>query len=96
LKKSAATDLDHSNCPFQRSPRRWYHGLCDTTLTGAKRRITSAGTRGVVNDAIAVDFRELACALGFVARWCSAGDPPGFYQVREDEPTRSSSPLLGR
>jgi hypothetical protein len=57
-------------------------------LTGANRGTTPAGTRGVLNDAIAVYFREPACALGFVARRCIAGDPPGFYQVCEDEPVR--------
>ena len=27
-------------------------------------------------------------AVAFVARWLVSGDPPGFYQVREDEPPR--------
>jgi len=25
-------------------------------------------------------------ALGFVARWCVPGDPPGLYRGRDDEP----------
>ena len=46
--------------------------------------ICPAGTRGVVNDAIAVWLREAACGAAFVARWCVAGDR-GCYQMRDDE-----------
>jgi hypothetical protein len=50
--------------------------------------ITPAGTRGILNDAIAVYVNTPTCAVAFVARWCVPGDPPGFYQLREDEPER--------
>ncbi len=50
--------------------------------------ITPAGTRGISNDAIAVYMSGPTCAVAFVARWCVAGDPPGFYELRQDEPAR--------
>jgi hypothetical protein len=50
--------------------------------------ITPAGTRGVLNDAIAVYVNGPTCAVAYVARWCVPGDPPGFYEFREDEPER--------
>lgn len=50
--------------------------------------ITPSGTRGFLIDAIAVDVNTPTCAVGFVARWLVPGDPPGFYEVREDEPAR--------
>lgn len=50
--------------------------------------ITSAGTRGVPNDAVAVYVNTPTCAAAFVARWLVTGDPPGFYVLRPDEPAR--------
>jgi hypothetical protein len=50
--------------------------------------IAPTGTRGVLNDAIAVYMSGPACAVAFVARWCVPGDPPGFYAMRTDEPPR--------
>ena len=50
--------------------------------------ITPAGTRGVLNDAMAVYLNGPTCAVAFVARWCVSGDPPGFYHLRQDEPAR--------
>jgi hypothetical protein len=50
--------------------------------------IAPAGTRGILNDAMAVYVNTPTCAVAFVARWLVPGDPPGFYQVREDEPAR--------
>ena len=51
--------------------------------------IASAGTRGILNDAVAVYVNTPTCAVGFVARWCIPGDdPPGFYRLREDEPEK--------
>jgi hypothetical protein len=50
--------------------------------------IAPAGTRGTLNDAVAVYVNGPTCAVGFVARWCVPGDPPGFYALREDEPAR--------
>jgi hypothetical protein len=50
--------------------------------------ITSAGTRGVLNDAVAVYVNTPTCAVAFVARWLILAARRGFYQVREDEPAR--------
>ena len=50
--------------------------------------ITPAGTRGIRNDAIAVYMNGPTCAVAFVARWRIPGDPPGFYELRQDEPPR--------
>lgn len=52
--------------------------------------ITPAGTRGVQNDAIAIYMNTPTCAVAFVARWCIPGDPPGFYELRTEEPERRS------
>ena len=32
--------------------------------------MTAAGLRGVVNDTVAIYFRDAALAAAFVARWC--------------------------
>lgn len=49
--------------------------------------IAPAGMRGVVNDAMAVYFRDATLAAAFVARWCARpGDVAGFYSVRDDDP----------
>jgi hypothetical protein len=51
--------------------------------------MTPAGMRGVVNDAVAVYFRDATLAAAFVARWCAQTPPDtseGFFHVREDEP----------
>jgi len=50
--------------------------------------MTPAGVRGVVNDAVAVYVGTPTCAVAFVARWCVPGDPPGFYDLRRDDPER--------
>ena len=42
----------------------------------------------VVNDAVAVYVNTPTCAAAFVARWCVPGNPPGFYDLRQDEPAR--------
>jgi hypothetical protein len=47
-----------------------------------------SGMRSVVNDAFAVYVSNPTCAVAFVARWLVPGDPPGFYELREDEPPR--------
>jgi len=52
--------------------------------------MTPSGTRGPVNDAIAVYFADATIAAGFVARWCAghrAEAADGLFRVREDEPT---------
>jgi hypothetical protein len=51
--------------------------------------ITSTGRRMPMGqDAIAVYVGSPTCATAFVARWCVPGDPPGFYDLRRDEPER--------
>jgi hypothetical protein len=50
--------------------------------------IAPAGVRGGVNDAMAVYVGNPTCAAAFVARWCVPGDPPGFYDLRQQEPPR--------
>jgi hypothetical protein len=37
--------------------------------------ITPAGTRGVLNDAMAVYVNTPTCAVAFIARWLVPGDP---------------------
>jgi hypothetical protein len=59
--------------------------------------MTSAGVRGVVNDAVAVDFLDAALASAFVARWCQYRPPDvadGAFVVRDDDPAvrRSGHP----
>jgi hypothetical protein len=56
--------------------------------------IAPAGMRGVVNDAMAVYDNTPTCAVAFVARWLIPGDPPGFYELRPDEPVKIV-PLAG-
>jgi hypothetical protein len=62
----------------------WLDDNCGNT----RWAMTPAGTRGVLNDAMAVYVSNPTCAVAFVARWLVPGDPPGFYQLREDEPAR--------
>jgi hypothetical protein len=50
---------------------------------------TPAGLRGVVNDAVAIYFRDAALAAGFVARWCRQRAPEiaeGAFAIRDDDP----------
>jgi hypothetical protein len=52
--------------------------------------MTPSGTRGVVNDAVAVYFADATIAAGFVARWCAghrAETHNGLFEMRDDEPT---------
>ena len=59
--------------------------------------MTPSGLRGVVNDAVAVYFRDAALAGGFVARWCrvdSVATEEGAFHIRDDAPAaRRSAPL---
>jgi hypothetical protein len=53
--------------------------------------MTPSGIRGVVNDAVAVHFADVAIASAFVARWCQAHRveiADGLFRVREDEPAQ--------
>jgi hypothetical protein len=53
--------------------------------------IAPAEACGVVIDAIAVYVNTSRYAMGFVARWLVPSNPPGFYQMREDEPARATA-----
>src|SRR5207253_149394 len=51
--------------------------------------MTPSGIRGVVNDAVAVHFADVAIGSAFVTRWCQARRVEivnGLYRVRDDEP----------
>src|SRR5205823_3027171 len=51
--------------------------------------MTPSGTRGVLNDAVSIYFRDTALAGAFVARWCigyKVETAEGALRVREDEP----------
>jgi hypothetical protein len=57
--------------------------------------MTPSGIRGVVNNAVAVLFAEVAIASAFVRRWCRAQRVEivdGLYWVREDEPVARTEP----
>jgi hypothetical protein len=59
--------------------------------------MTPSGLRGVVNDAVAVYFRDANLASGFVARWCRGTQVEtveGAFQIRDDAPpARRTAPL---
>ncbi len=61
----------------------------DATCGADGWAMTPAGLRGVVNDAIAVYFRDATLAGAFAARWCRAGAPEimeGAFVLRTDAP----------
>jgi hypothetical protein len=52
--------------------------------------ITPSGSRGVINDAVAIYFADATLTSAFVARWCVGGKAEtvdGVFRVRDDEPT---------
>ena len=52
--------------------------------------ITPSGSRGVVNDSLAIHFADAPLASAFVARWCVGGKVEtvdGVFRVRDDAPT---------
>jgi hypothetical protein len=59
--------------------------------------MTPSGLRGVLNDAVAVYFRDAMLAGAFVARWCrfdKAESSDGAFRVRDDAPlARHAAPL---
>ena len=62
--------------------------------------MTPSGLRGVLNDAVAVYFRDAALAGGFVARWCRGGPAEtieGAFRIRDDAPRvrRAAAPDPG-
>jgi hypothetical protein len=52
--------------------------------------ITPSGMRGVINDAVAICFRDAALASAFVARWCAGSAVDVDDRVREDQPAARS------
>jgi hypothetical protein len=51
--------------------------------------ITPLGSRGIVNDALAIYFADATLAGAFVARWCVGGKVEtvdGVFRARDDEP----------
>jgi hypothetical protein len=51
--------------------------------------MTPSGSRGVVNDALAICLADATIASAFVARWCAghkAEAADGLFRVRDDEP----------
>jgi hypothetical protein len=51
--------------------------------------MTASGTRGVLNDALSIYFRDATLASAFVTRWCAgakAKTAGGVFQAGEDEP----------
>jgi hypothetical protein len=66
------------------------HAWLDDSCGADGWSMTPAGIRGVINDAVAVYFRDAILAAAFVARWCAPvprDTSEGFFHVREDEPT---------
>ena len=66
--------------------KAWLDGNCGADGWA----ITPSGTRGVLNDALSIYFRDPALTNAFVARWCvghNVKTAGGVFQVREDEPT---------
>ena len=59
--------------------------------------MTPSGLRGIVNDAIAVYFRDATLAGAFVARWCRGYQietVEGAFPIRDDAPpARRGAPL---
>lgn len=74
---------------------RWLDATCGADGWA----MTPAGLRGVVNDAVAVYFRDATLAGAFVARWCQtapAAAVDGAFLVRADTlPARTAAPLHG-
>ena len=72
------------------------HGWLDENCGADGWSMTPAGFRGIVNDAVAIYFRDVRLAGAFVARWCAAAQTvevtEGAFRVREDEPARVRAP----
>src|SRR5438477_7281929 len=65
------------------------HAWLDENCGADGWAVTSAGLRGVVNDAIAVYFLDAALPAAFVARWCAGREPEtvnGTFRIRDDAP----------
>jgi hypothetical protein len=67
------------------------HAWLDDNCSADGWEITPAGMRGVINDAIAVYFRDPTLASAFAARWCApvaSTATDGCLRIRTDEPTQ--------
>lgn len=65
------------------------HAWLDENCGADGWSMTPAGFRGVVNDAVAIYFRDVRLAGAFVARWCAGQTVEimeGAFRVREDAP----------
>ena len=61
----------------------------DATCGADGWALTPSRLRGVVNDAVAVHFRDASLASAFVARWCRGSEAEvseGAFRVRGDAP----------
>jgi hypothetical protein len=61
--------------------------------------ITPSGTRGMLNDAVSIYFRDATLASAFVARWCAGSrvdTDSGVYRMRDDEPAPRIGAALHR
>lgn len=73
---------------FGRRLEGMYAGL-DANCGADGWMITPASVHGVVDHAVAVYFRDVALAAGFVARWCRQNLPElahGAFVIRGDDP----------
>lgn len=73
------------------------HAWLDDNCGADGREITPTGMRGLVNDAIAVHFKDATLAGAFAARWCApvaSTSTEGFLCIRSDEPADSDD--IGR
>jgi hypothetical protein len=62
----------------------------DTNCGVEERAISPSGSRGGINDALAIYFADATLASAFVARWCVGGKVEivdGVFRVQDDEPT---------
>ena len=62
----------------------WLDGNCGSDGWA----MTPSGTRGVLNDAVSIYFREATLASAFVVRWCAASKVEtegGVLRMRDDE-----------
>jgi hypothetical protein len=65
------------------------HAWLDGNCGADEWAMTPAGLRDVVNDAVAIYFRDAALAAAFVSRWCIGSRVEineGAFQVRRDQP----------
>ena len=67
------------------------HAWLDQNCGSDGWAMTPAGLRGVINDAVAIYFRDATSAAAFVARWCAGSEvevSDGAFRVRDDQPMR--------